>query len=57
MKEEKVCDTCKWYELYAGVCCNGDSEFRADFVDGEFTCQCWQIKSQPAGNGNGVGEQ
>jgi hypothetical protein len=21
--------TCKWYESFCGVCCNGDSELRA----------------------------
>lgn len=28
---KKVCISCRWYELFNGVCCNGDSEYRADF--------------------------
>ena len=26
---------CKWYEPFCGVCCNGDSEHRADFRLGD----------------------
>lgn len=29
--EKDYCCKCKWYALEEGVCCNGDSEYRADF--------------------------
>lgn len=29
--EKDSCCTCKWYALEEGVCCNGESEHRADF--------------------------
>lgn len=38
----KCCTTCKWYEDYAGVCCNGASEHRADFTDAEDGCEDWE---------------
>lgn len=38
----KVCDTCKWYESYCGVCCNGESEHRADFMDNNDSCEKWE---------------
>ena len=28
-----TCSTCRWYEDFQGVCCNGDSEHRADFTE------------------------
>ncbi len=28
-----TCKTCRFYAEYVSVCCNGDSEYRADFVD------------------------
>lgn len=34
--------TCKWYEPFCGVCCNGDSEHRADFTDAENGCGEWE---------------
>ena len=38
----KCCATCAWYEDYQGVCCNGDSEHRADFTEPEDGCECWE---------------
>lgn len=38
----KCCSTCKWYEDFQGVCCNGDSEHRADFTDPEDGCEEWE---------------
>ena len=31
------CADCHWYASYEGVCCNGDSPHRADFVDADHT--------------------
>ena len=30
-----TCKTCRWYAAFEGVCCNGDSEHRADFRFGD----------------------
>ena len=38
----KYCCTCKWYAESEGVCCNGDSEHRADFRYLEETCEKWE---------------
>ena len=38
----KKCKTCKWWEPFSGVCCNGDSEHRADFTDRNDSCECWE---------------
>ena len=32
----------RWYEDFNGVCCNGDSEHRADFTEPEDGCECWE---------------
>lgn len=37
----KVCETCGWYAGDEGVCCNGDSEYRADFRGADDSCPCW----------------
>lgn len=29
--DEIICKDCKWYEPFVGVCCNGDSYYRADY--------------------------
>lgn len=42
--ETKCCATCKWYEDFQGVCCNGDSKYRADFTDSNFCCEEWEEK-------------
>lgn len=34
------CDTCRWWEPYCGVCCNGDSPHCADFWDDG--CEEWE---------------
>ena len=36
------CDTCRWWELYSAVCCNGDSPHCADFWDDG--CEEWEAK-------------
>lgn len=38
----KKCKTCKWFATAEGVCCNGDSEYRADFVDYDFVCEDYE---------------
>ena len=42
----KCCATCDWYEDLNGVCCNGDSEYRADFMNPEDSCGCWEEKEE-----------
>ena len=38
----KYCCTCRWYAESEGVCCNGDSEHRADFRSLDDTCEKWE---------------
>ncbi len=40
--EKDYCCKCKWYALEEGVCCNGDSEYRADFRLLDDSCECWE---------------
>lgn len=40
----KTCSTCRWYAEFEGVCCNGDSEYRADFRDADDECRYWERK-------------
>lgn len=42
MHVDRRCMNCKWYEPFCGVCCNGDSEHRADFIDAESGCEEWE---------------
>lgn len=37
-----TCKTCRWYATFEGVCCNGDSEHRADFMDAVSRCEEWE---------------
>lgn len=37
-----TCATCRWWDYQVFVCCNGDSEHRADFTDPEDGCECWE---------------
>lgn len=39
-----TCKTCRWYAAFDGVCCNGDSEHRADFRVEDETCEEWEQK-------------
>ena len=39
---KRRCKTCKWYEEFMGVCCNGDSLHRADFRGPEDCCEEWE---------------
>ncbi len=38
------CGRCRWYAEFEGVCCNGDSEHRADFMGAEEGCAQWEGK-------------
>ncbi len=42
----KTCSTCRWYAEFEGVCCNGDSKWRADFMNPEDSCGCWEEKEE-----------
>ena len=42
----KCCATCAWYEDYQGVCFNGDSPYRADFMEPEQRCRKWERKGE-----------
>ncbi len=43
-KRSNTCKTCRWY--YEEVCCNGDSEHRADFRLEDETCEEWEEQSE-----------
>lgn len=38
----RTCKTCRWYAPFEGVCCNGDSEHRADFRLDYDWCEEWE---------------
>ena len=40
----KCCATCAWYEDFQGVCFNGDSPHRADFIEPDQRCREWERK-------------
>lgn len=39
---EKNCNSCTWHDGYSGVCCNGDSHKRADFVNEDYYCDYYE---------------
>ena len=43
---KKVCQTCRWYEDYLGVCFNGDSYNCADVTGSQDTCPEWEEKDE-----------
>lgn len=43
MKNNK-CNTCKWYEGFVEVCCNGESKHRADFREPHDSCEKWEYQ-------------
>lgn len=49
---DKTCTTCFYWDDFAGVCWNGDSENRADFTDGGDSCEAWREKE-----GDGIAEE
>ena len=42
----KTCGTCRWYAEFEGVCCNGDSKWRADFRDADQGCEKWEGRNE-----------
>lgn len=42
LEAHKQCNTCKWHDDFVGACCNGDSEYRADFTNMDFCCDKWE---------------
>lgn len=42
MSEVKCCDTCRWYDVEYSVCCNGESEHRADFRVVDDSCEKYE---------------
>ena len=45
MENKRTCATCKWLsDEFTAVCCNGDSDHRADFMNGDDTCEHWEGK-------------
>lgn len=51
MEEKDCCCTCKWYAVYEGVCCNGDSVHRADFRFLDDSCECWEgVENEETGD-------
>ena len=43
-RTKTCCGACRYYSEYEGVCCNGDSEYRANFRDMMDTCDSWEGK-------------
>lgn len=43
---EHTCATCHWYAEFEGVCCNGESPNRGDFMDNDEHCGFWKEKQQ-----------
>lgn len=57
---ENNCEGCIWHDSYTWACCNGDSEYRADFVncgceykEGEHENQC-DVRSRGENAGKGA---
>lgn len=50
---DKTCRTCRWYASFGGVCCNGDSAYRADFPDPEKGCGEWEPVDIREGDAHG----
>lgn len=40
--DEQCCGTCGWYDAFTGACCNAGSENRAEFMDGNDSCDSWK---------------
>lgn len=38
---DNTCENCAYYALFQGVCCNADSENRADFMLAYDSCDEW----------------
>lgn len=42
MDDRQHCCICKWYAIFEGVCCNGGSEYCAEFRCFDDSCEEWQ---------------
>lgn len=42
----RACKTCDWHDNFSWACCNGLSEWRAEFTDDNFVCEQWELKKQ-----------
>lgn len=42
MSENKCCHTCRWYDTEYCVCCNGESEYWADFRAVNDSCEKYE---------------
>ena len=40
----KICGFCDYWEPFQGVCCNGESEYCADFTYSNDGCDCMDVK-------------
>jgi len=40
----RTCATCFYWDDFNWVCCNGDSENRADFTNKDDTCEEWRMR-------------
>lgn len=40
--------TCKWYAEFEGICCNGDSPYRADICpyDNQTECEFYEEETE-----------
>ena len=45
--EKRECGTCQWYDRETEVCCNGRSDYRADFLSHDDTCGEWEGDPPP----------
>lgn len=44
---DRECYHCRWLsDKFVSICCNADSIYHADFVDGRNCCPCWE-KGEP----------
>ena len=41
-----TCSACRWWDYRVLVCCNGNSEHRADFTEPEYGCECWEGRNE-----------
>lgn len=40
---DRLCGTCRWFEEYAGVCTNGSSPYRGEFMwQDDDGCEEWE---------------
>ena len=39
---EMCCRTCRWWDEFAGACCNGESDNVAEFMQPEDMCKRWE---------------